>query len=106
VKNLLVQQGLVKALYGKTKKLEKMTNDEREELNMKAVSIIRLLLADEIMYDVIDEKSTVVILVESREKIYVQVPREQTASKAKIVWALDDRVLGSEAAHQYLQIDR
>jgi hypothetical protein len=105
VKNLLVQQGLVKALYGKTKKLEKITNDEWEELNMKAVSIIRLLLADEIMYDVIDEKSTVVILVESREKIYVQVPCEQAASKAKIVWALDDKVLGSEAAHQYLQVD-
>ena len=102
---MLVQQGLVKALYGKTKKLEKMTNDEREELNMKVVSIIRLLLVDEIMNDVIDEKSTVVILVESREKIYVQVPREQTTSKAKIVWALNDRVLGSEAAHQYLQVD-
>ena len=26
-------------------------------------------------------------LVESREKIYVQIPHEQTASKAKVVWA-------------------
>ena len=32
VKDLLTQQGLVKALYGKTKKLEKMTDDEWEEL--------------------------------------------------------------------------
>uniref|UniRef100_A0A2N9GG47 CCHC-type domain-containing protein n=1 Tax=Fagus sylvatica TaxID=28930 RepID=A0A2N9GG47_FAGSY len=36
VKDLLVQQGLVKALYGKTKKPEKMTDDEWEELDMKA----------------------------------------------------------------------
>uniref|UniRef100_A0A2N9EER7 CCHC-type domain-containing protein n=1 Tax=Fagus sylvatica TaxID=28930 RepID=A0A2N9EER7_FAGSY len=36
VKDLLVQQGLVKALYGKTKKPEKMTDEEWEELDMKA----------------------------------------------------------------------
>jgi hypothetical protein len=58
VKDLLVQQGLVKALYGKTKKPEKMTGDEWEELNMKAVSTIRLLLADKVMYDVMKERST------------------------------------------------
>jgi hypothetical protein len=58
VKDLLVQQGLVKALYGKTKKPEKMTDDEWEELDMKAVSTIRLLLADEVMYDVVEENST------------------------------------------------
>uniref|UniRef100_A0A2N9GF09 Integrase catalytic domain-containing protein n=1 Tax=Fagus sylvatica TaxID=28930 RepID=A0A2N9GF09_FAGSY len=38
VKDMLVQQGLVKALYGKTKKPEKMTDDEWEELDMKAIS--------------------------------------------------------------------
>ena len=32
VKDLLIQEGLVKALYGKTKKLEKMTDDKWEEL--------------------------------------------------------------------------
>jgi hypothetical protein len=58
VKDLLVQQGLVKALYGKIKKPEKMTGNEWEELNMKAVSTIRLLLADEVMYDVMEERST------------------------------------------------
>jgi hypothetical protein len=58
VKDLLVQLGLVKALYGKTKKSEKMTDDEWEELDMKAVSTIWLLLADEVMYDVMEENST------------------------------------------------
>uniref|UniRef100_A0A2N9HBW1 Integrase catalytic domain-containing protein n=1 Tax=Fagus sylvatica TaxID=28930 RepID=A0A2N9HBW1_FAGSY len=54
----IATQGLVKALYGKTKKPEKMTDDEWEELDMKAVSTIRLLLADEVMYDVMEENST------------------------------------------------
>ena len=40
VKDLMVQQGLVKALYGKTKKPEKMIDDKWEELKMKAVSTI------------------------------------------------------------------
>ena len=48
VKDLLVQQGLVKALYGKARKPETMTDEEWEELNMKAVSTIRLCLADEL----------------------------------------------------------
>uniref|UniRef100_A0A2N9G8B6 CCHC-type domain-containing protein n=1 Tax=Fagus sylvatica TaxID=28930 RepID=A0A2N9G8B6_FAGSY len=41
LKDLLVQQGLVKALYGKTKKLEKLTDDEWEELDMKAGADLR-----------------------------------------------------------------
>ena len=40
VKDLLVQQGLVKALYGKAKKLEMIMDDEWKELDMKAVSTI------------------------------------------------------------------
>ena len=70
VKDLLVQQGLVKALYRKTKKPEKMTDDEWEELDMKAVSTIRLLLADEVMYNVIKENSTVGIWL-NLEKRYM-----------------------------------
>ena len=61
VKDLLVQQGLVKALYGRAKKLETMTNNEWEELNMKAMSTIQLCLADELMYDVMDDVSTMLV---------------------------------------------
>ncbi len=46
---MLVQQGLAKILYEKTNKLEKMTDNEWEELNMKAVSTIQPLLADNVM---------------------------------------------------------
>jgi len=40
VKDLMVQQSLMKALYDKAKKLETLTDDEWEELNRKAVSTI------------------------------------------------------------------
>ena len=60
----------MKALYGKTKKPEKMIDDEWEELDMKAVSTIHLLLADEVMYDVMEEKSTVGIRL-NLEKRYM-----------------------------------
>ena len=61
VKDLLVQQGLVKALYEKAKKLETIMDDEWEELDMKVVNTIRLYLADELMYDVMDDVSSAAI---------------------------------------------
>ena len=60
----------MKALYRKAKKSEKMTDDEWGELDMKAVSTIRLLLADEIMYDVMEERSTAGIWL-NQEKRYM-----------------------------------
>ena len=60
---------MVKALYEKTKKPEKMIDDEGEELDMKAVSTIRLLLADKVMSDVMLEKSTAGILLNLEKKI-------------------------------------
>ena len=45
----------------KTKKLEKMTDDEWEELEMKMVSTMRLCPANKLMYDVMDEVSIVAI---------------------------------------------
>ena len=45
----------------KTKKLEKMTDDEWEELEMKMVSTKRLCSANELMYDVMVEMSTATI---------------------------------------------
>ena len=52
---LLVQQGLLKVLSGKDKLLESMSNDEKEELEMKAHSAIQLYLADEVLREVADE---------------------------------------------------
>ena len=61
VKDLLVQQGLVKALYGKAMKPKMMMDDEWEELYMKVVSTIRQCLADKLMYIVMDDVSITAI---------------------------------------------
>ena len=55
---LLVQQGLLKILSGKDKLPESMSEDEKEELEMKAHSVIQFCLADEILREVADEDTT------------------------------------------------
>ena len=55
VKDVLVQHGLLKALQGK--KPEKMSDENWEELEARAVSTIRLSLAPELQYRVLNEKS-------------------------------------------------
>ena len=52
---LLVQQGLLKLLSGKSKLSEFMSEDEKEELEMKAHSTIQLCLDDEVLREVADE---------------------------------------------------
>ena len=54
-----MQQGLVNALNEKEKKPEKMTDKEEEEMEMKSVSTIRLCLAPEVKYNVLNETSMV-----------------------------------------------
>jgi len=53
---LLVQQGLHKTLQGKSE-LAGTSNEEWEEMDLKAASTIQLCLTDEAMYNVIDEKT-------------------------------------------------
>jgi hypothetical protein len=55
VNDLLVQQGMVSALY--ETKPEGMTNIDWKELEAKAVATIRLCLGDDVMYHVMDEES-------------------------------------------------
>jgi hypothetical protein len=55
VKDLLVQQGIVKALY--ETKPEGMADIEWKELEAKAVATILLCLGDDMMYHVMDEES-------------------------------------------------
>lgn len=55
MKNLLAQQGMMKALSGK--KPEGTSNADSEELEARAVDTIQLYLADEIMYHVINVKT-------------------------------------------------
>ena len=55
VKDLLVQQGMVNALYGT--KPEGMVDIDWKELEVKAVASIQLCLGDDVMYHVMDEES-------------------------------------------------
>ena len=55
VKDLLVQQGMVKALYGM--KPKSMDVADWKELETKVVVIIRFCLANEVMYHVMDDES-------------------------------------------------
>ncbi|WJZ90856.1 hypothetical protein VitviT2T_009973 [Vitis vinifera] len=59
VKDLLVQQGMVKALY--RKQPEGMNDMDWKDLEVKATITIRLCLADDVMYHVMDEESSAVI---------------------------------------------
>ncbi|KAK2969457.1 hypothetical protein RJ640_011354 [Escallonia rubra] len=67
VKDILVQQGLLKPLLGK--KPKSMDQDDWEELQAKAVSTIRLNLAPKVKYQVLTETSPTA-LWQKLEKIY------------------------------------
>ncbi|RVX11676.1 Retrovirus-related Pol polyprotein from transposon TNT 1-94 [Vitis vinifera] len=59
VKHLLVQQGMVKALY--RKQPEGMDDIDWKDLEAKVVATIRLCLADDVMYHVMNEESPAAI---------------------------------------------
>ena len=71
VKDVLVQQGLAKALNGKNKKPESMKDDEFEELDARCASTIRLYVADNIINNVIDEEDSAADLWKKLEKLYL-----------------------------------
>ena len=54
---LLVHWGLQRALEGKRKKPLTMTDDEWEYLDASALSTIRLFLADDVLFNIVGEKS-------------------------------------------------
>ena len=66
VKDLLVQQGMMKALY--EKQPEGMNDMDWKDLEVKTAATIRLCLADDVMYHVMDEESsaTIWLKLESR----------------------------------------
>ena len=52
-----MQQSLHKTLQGKSTKSAGTSNENWEEMDLKAVSTIQLCLADEVMYNVMDEET-------------------------------------------------
>lgn len=70
VRDLLVQQGLHKALDGANKKPASMTDLYQEDLDAQALSTIRLCLANEVLFNIFEE-STIAGLWEKLEKLYM-----------------------------------
>ena len=68
--DLLVQQGVAKALLGKYKQPYTMTNDEWSDLDERALSGIRLCLADDVLFNIVSEK-TATGLWTKLEKLYI-----------------------------------
>jgi hypothetical protein len=56
--DLLVQQGLVKVLLGKSKNPVTISDEEWEEIDVRALSAICLCLADDVMFNIVSEKTT------------------------------------------------
>ena len=55
MRDMLVQQGVAKALVGKTKKPYDMSNEDWNEIDEKALSAIRLCLADDVLFNIVSE---------------------------------------------------
>ena len=57
MRDVLVQQGLHKALDGKRKRPITMSNYDWEALDARALNTIRLCLADDVLFNIVVEKS-------------------------------------------------
>uniref|UniRef100_A0A7C9EBU4 Uncharacterized protein n=1 Tax=Opuntia streptacantha TaxID=393608 RepID=A0A7C9EBU4_OPUST len=67
---VLTQNGLKKALGGKSKKPESMTDEQWEELDEKALSTIQLCLAPPVLREVLDKTTTAEIWL-ALESLYM-----------------------------------
>lgn len=70
VMDFLVQQGLHKALDEANKKPASMTDSDQEDLDARALSTIRLCLANEVLFNIVEEV-TAACLWEKLEKLYM-----------------------------------
>ena len=61
----VVQQGVSKALRGKDKMLESMTENKKEEMDEKALTSIQLCLSNEVLREVVHEKNAANLLLVS-----------------------------------------
>ena len=59
IHDLLVQQGMVKALLGKEKQPTTITDDDWDEMDARALSAIHLCLVDDVLFNIVTEKTTI-----------------------------------------------
>jgi hypothetical protein len=56
--DLLMQQGMVKPLLGKAKKLASIIDEDWDEMDVRALSAIHLCLANDVLFNIVTEKTT------------------------------------------------
>ena len=69
--DLLVQQGMAKALLGKSKQPYTITDNEWSDMDERELSNIRLCLADDVLFNIVLEK-TATSLWTKLEKLYMK----------------------------------
>jgi hypothetical protein len=57
--DLLVQQGVVKALLGKENQPTSITDEDWDEMDARELSAIRLCLGDDVLFNIVTEKTAV-----------------------------------------------
>ena len=57
--DLLMQQGMVKALLRKSKQPATITYDDWDEMDARALSAICICLADDVLFNIVSEKTAV-----------------------------------------------
>jgi hypothetical protein len=57
--DMLVQQGVVNALVGKSEKNASITDEEWDEIDARALSAIRMCLVDDVLFNIVTEKTTI-----------------------------------------------
>uniref|UniRef100_A0A2N9J6E7 Uncharacterized protein n=1 Tax=Fagus sylvatica TaxID=28930 RepID=A0A2N9J6E7_FAGSY len=78
MEDLLIQQGVHKALLGKAKKPEKISDKNWEEMDEKAASAIHLNLGDEVIHNILEAKTA--------EQIWKKLEGNDALSES---WVLD-----------------
>ena len=71
MKDLLIQQGVHKALLGMEKKLKKLKDEEWVEMDEKAASAIHLNLSNEVIHNILEAKTTKKVW-EKLEGLYIR----------------------------------
>ena len=80
-----MQQGLHKILQGKSAKTADTLTEDWEEIDLKAASTIQPCLADDVMYNVMDEE-TATRLWSRLNIVYDKKPLQQAVSQETTIW--------------------
>ena len=84
VKALLMQKVFRKTLHGKSIKLADMSDEDWEEMDLKATCTIQLYLTDEVMYNVMDEETATRFMVKIKNVEYDKDPLQN--------WSYEDKL--------------